>query len=60
MLTYVYGKQGVPTSYREQDGFGVHAYKLYNDKGEYKYVKFNFRSKQGEGPERQRSGCSTR
>lgn len=38
MLTYVYGKQGVPTSYREQDGFGVHAYKLYNDKGEYKYV----------------------
>lgn len=47
MLTYVYGKQGVPTSYREQDGFGVHAYKLYNDKGEYKYVKFNFRSKQG-------------
>ena len=47
MLTYVYGKQGVPTSYREQDGFGVHAYKLYNDKGEYKYVKFNFRCKQG-------------
>ncbi|CAM4151281.1 catalase [Acinetobacter pragensis] len=47
MLTYVYGKQGVPTSYREQDGFGVHAYKLYNSKGEYKYVKFNFRSKQG-------------
>lgn len=47
MLTYIYGKQGVPTSYREQDGFGVHAYKLYNDKGEYKYVKFNFRSKQG-------------
>ena len=47
MLTYVYGNQGVPTSYREQDGFGVHAFKLYNDKGEYKYVKFNFRSKQG-------------
>ena len=47
MLTYVYGKQGVPTSYREQDGFGVHAYKLYNDKGEYKYVKFNFHSQQG-------------
>ncbi len=47
MLTYVYGKYGVPTSYREQDGFGVHAYKLYNDKGEYKYVKFNFRSQLG-------------
>ncbi|NCI79431.1 catalase [Acinetobacter kanungonis] len=47
MLTYVYTNNGVPTSYREQDGFGVHAFKLYNDKGEYKYVKFNFRSKQG-------------
>ena len=47
MLTYVYTNNGVPTSYREQDGFGVHAFKLYNDQGEYKYVKFNFRSKQG-------------
>lgn len=47
MLTYVYSNNGIPTSYREQDGFGVHAFKLYNDKGEYKYVKFNFRSKQG-------------
>lgn len=47
MLTYVYTNNGVPTSYREQDGFGVHAFKLYNEKGEYKYVKFNFRSKQG-------------
>ena len=47
MLTYVYTNNGVPTSYREQDGFGVHAFKLYNEQGEYKYVKFNFRSKQG-------------
>lgn len=47
MLTYVYSNNGIPTSYREQDGFGVHAFKLYNDKGEYKYVKFNFRSQQG-------------
>lgn len=47
MLTYVYSNNGVPTSYREQDGFGVHAFKLYNAKGEYKYVKFNWRSQQG-------------
>ncbi|KCW33945.1 catalase family protein, partial [Acinetobacter baumannii 1032359] len=32
---------------RTLDGFGVHAFKLYNDKGEYKYVKFNWRSQQG-------------
>lgn len=47
MLTYVYSNNGVPTSYREQDGFGVHAFKLYNAEGDYKYVKFNWRSQQG-------------
>lgn len=47
MLTYVYSNLGTPESYRTLDGFGVHAFKLYNDKGEYKYVKFNWRSQQG-------------
>ncbi|WP_343569238.1 catalase [Acinetobacter sp.] len=47
MLTYVYSNLGTPRSYRNLDGFGVHAYKLYNAKGEYKYVKFNFRTLQG-------------
>ncbi|MGE8560043.1 MAG: catalase [Acinetobacter sp.] len=47
MLTYVYSNLGTPASYRNLDGFGVDAFKLYNDKGEYKYVKFNFRTKQG-------------
>lgn len=47
MLTYVYSNLGTPASYRNLDGFGVHAFKLYNAKGEYKYVKFNFRTQQG-------------
>ncbi len=47
MLTYVYSNLGTPLSYRNLDGFGVHAFKLYNAKGEYKYVKFNFRTQQG-------------
>jgi len=47
MLTYVYSNLGTPVSYRNLDGFGVHAYKFYNAKGEYKYVKFNFRTQQG-------------
>jgi len=47
MLTYVYSNLGTPLSYRHLDGFGVHAFKLYNAKGEYKYVKFNFRTQQG-------------
>jgi len=33
MLTYLYSDLGMPASYREMDGFGVHALKLANDKG---------------------------
>lgn len=47
MLTYVYSNLGTPVSYRNLDGFSVHAFKLYNAQGEYKYVKFNFRTQQG-------------
>jgi len=32
MLTYLYSDLGMPASYREMDGFGVHALKLANDK----------------------------
>src|SRR5216684_507346 len=28
MLTYLYSNQGMPASYREMDGFGVHAFRL--------------------------------
>jgi len=47
MLTQVYSDLGTPASYREMDGFGVHAYKFINAKGEVYYVKFNWRSQQG-------------
>ena len=46
MLTFVYSDLGTPASYREMDGFGVHAYKLINDKGQVHYVKFNWKSQQ--------------
>lgn len=32
---------------REQDGFGVHTYRLVNEKGETKLVKWHWKSKQG-------------
>ena len=48
MLTRVYSDLGTPKSYREMDGSSVHAYKFVNDKGEYKYVKFHWKSNQGE------------
>ena len=48
MLTRVYSDLGTPRSYREMDGSSVHAYKFVNDQGEFKYVKFNWKTNQGE------------
>jgi catalase len=47
MLTQLYHDIGIPASYRQMDGFGVHAYKFVNEAGEVRYVKFNWRSQQG-------------
>ncbi|WP_266160435.1 catalase, partial [Dyella silvatica] len=47
MLTWVYSDNGTPASYRTMNGFGVHAFKLVNARGEVHYVKFNWRSEQG-------------
>jgi catalase len=48
MLTRVYSDYGIPASYREMEGNGVHAFKLVNDQGEYVYVKFNWKPHQAE------------
>jgi catalase len=47
-LTLLYSNEGTPASYREMDGNGVHAYKLVNSKGEVHYVKFHWKSLQGQ------------
>jgi catalase len=47
MLTRVFSDNGTPASYREMDGFGVHAYKMINDHGDVNYVKFHWKSQQG-------------
>src|SRR4030081_3269088 len=47
MLTHLYSEQGMPDSYRHMDGFGVHAFKFVNAKGEVNYVKFHWKSRQG-------------
>ncbi|AZF55017.1 Catalase KatE [Pseudomonas sp. R4-34-07] len=46
-LTELYSNAGIPASYREMDGNGVHAYKFVNDKDEVNYVKFHWKSLQG-------------
>jgi len=47
MLTHLYSPLGIPTSYREMDGAGVHAYKFVNANCEQQYVKFTWKSRQG-------------
>jgi catalase len=47
MLTHLYTDEGMPDSYRKMDGFGVHAFKFVNAKGEVHYVKFHWKSQQG-------------
>ena len=48
MLSQVYSDKGTPKSYREMDGNGVHAYKFVNRNGDFQYVKFHWKSLQGE------------
>ena len=48
MFTRLYSDLGTPKSYREMDGSSVHAYKFVNNKGQFKYVKFHWKSNQGE------------
>ena len=48
MLTRVYSNYGTPANYREMNGSSVHALKLINAKGDVSYVKFAWKSQQGE------------
>ncbi|WP_176131542.1 catalase [Burkholderia cepacia] len=47
MLTRLYSIEGMPDSYRNMDGYGVHAFKFVNADGKYTYVKFHWKSAQG-------------
>ncbi|MES2778497.1 MAG: catalase [Bacteroidota bacterium] len=48
MLTRVYSDYGTPANYREMNGAGVHAFKWVNVKGDITYIKYTWKSKQGE------------
>src|SRR5260221_4666623 len=48
MLTQLYTDTiGMPASYRTMDGWGVHAFRLVNSKGELVFAKFHWKSQQG-------------
>ncbi len=47
MLTFLYSDRGTPANYRQMDGFGVHAFKWVDAAGDYRYVKYTWKSMQG-------------
>jgi catalase len=46
-LTLLYSPLGIPKSYRKMDGSGVHAFKFTNADCQQTYVKFTWKSRQG-------------
>lgn len=47
MLTWLFSNEGIPASYSEMRGSGVHTYKWVNMYGETKYVKYHWKPAQG-------------
>jgi catalase len=47
-VTYLMGDRGLPKSWREMHGFGSHTYQWLNAQGERFWVKYHFRTNQGE------------
>jgi catalase len=43
MLMWVLSDRGIPRSFRMMEGFGVHTFRLVNDKGESRFVKFHWK-----------------
>lgn len=46
-VSFLFGERGTPDGYRHMNGYGSHTFKLVNDKNEYVYCKFHFKSDQG-------------
>ncbi len=46
-VTILFSDRGIPKTYRNMNGYSGHAYKWYNDKGEYFWVKMHFKTEQG-------------
>ena len=47
MLMWVLSGRALPRAYRMMQGFGVHTFRLVNDKGESRFVKFHWTPKYG-------------
>ncbi|MES2746666.1 MAG: catalase, partial [Bdellovibrionota bacterium] len=47
MLMWAMSDRGIPRSYRMMEGFGVHTFRLINERGDSSFVKFHWRPKAG-------------
>jgi len=47
-VTYLMGDRGLPKSWREMQGYGSHTYQWINAAGERFWVKYHFKSRQGD------------
>jgi len=47
MLMWIMSDRAIPRSFRFMEGFGVHTFRLVNDRGHSTFVKFHWKPKQG-------------
>lgn len=46
-VTILFSDRGTPKTYRNMNGYSSHAFKWYNDNGEYFWVQYHFKTEQG-------------
>lgn len=46
-VTILFSDRGTPATYRNMNGYSSHTFKLYNDKGDYFWVQYHFKTDQG-------------
>ncbi len=46
-VTVLFSDRGTPVTYRNMNGYSSHTYKWYNEKGEYFWVQYHFKTDQG-------------
>ena len=46
-VTILFSDRGTPRSHRHMNGYSSHTFKWYNDKGEYFWVQYHFKTEQG-------------
>jgi len=46
-VTILFSDRGIPASFRNMNGYSSHTFKWYNEKGEYFWVQYHFKTDQG-------------